>query len=257
MSYILDALLKAEQERQRAAAPTLQSVYSQPAESRALRRQRPRPALLALGALLCAAGLAAVWWPRPAVTPASSAKVAEVPPPAAAVAAHPPVTLAAQAAAPAAPPTAIADEQAAPVPPPAPEATPRRAIAAPPATTTTSTSARREPERQAKAAPLPAAPPASKVPPKTATAAAEGVTANGDRVLDISELPPALRQEVDKSVVVSGLSLSPDNGEQLAIINDRARRTGDDIIAGMTLERIQADGVVLRYKGYRFRRGLY
>ncbi|MFD2449628.1 general secretion pathway protein GspB [Vogesella fluminis] len=57
-------------------------------------------------------------------------------------------------------------------------------------------------------------------------------------------------------MVISGFSSSGDT-ERLVIINDRVRRAGDDVVAGMTLESIQADGVILSYKGYRFHSGSY
>lgn len=243
MSYILDALLKAEQERQRAAVPSLQSVASYPAETRSPPPPRSRLALLSIAVALGAAGLAAIVLQRP-WTPAASPPAAA--PAAATVAMAPTAPIVLRPPAVRKPPSAVTADNSAP-PTPVAAAPYQPAIAVPAVTqpTIAAPAPRREPNRQAKA------------PLKNEATTTESTVANRERILDISELPAALRQEVDKNVVVSGLSLSPESGEQLAIINDRARHTGDDIIAGMTLERIQPDGVILRYKGYRFRRGLY
>lgn len=253
MSYILDALLKAEQERQRSAVPSLQSVASYPAETRAPPPPRSRLLLLSIGVALCAAGLATIWFQRPgqpAANVATATPAAAAPAPAPTIAPRPPAVRQAPAA-------MVADNSAPPVPL---VAAPRQPAIAPPVVTPPATAPaalRPAPSRVAKAPAIAPPQPAAKPLAKDEPAVADSAATNRDRILDISELPAALRQEVDKSVVLSGLSLSPDNGEHLAIINDRARHTGDDIIAGMTLERIQPDGVILRYKGYRFRRGLY
>ncbi|MEQ6292132.1 general secretion pathway protein GspB [Vogesella sp. GCM10023246] len=250
MSYILDALLKAEQERQRSAVPSLQSVASYPAETRSPPPPRSRLALLSIGVALCAAGLAAILFQRPGLPAANAPTAAVATAPATAIAPRPPAVREA--------PAAIVSDNSTP---PAPlVAAPRQPAIAPSAITPPATApaaARPAPSRVAKAPAMANPQPPAKPLVKDEVAATDSTAANRDRILDISELPAALRQEVDKNVVVSGLSLSPDNGEHLAIINDRARHTGDDIIAGMTLERIQPDGVILRYKGYRFRRGLY
>nr|WKN24500.1 general secretion pathway protein GspB [Azotobacter vinelandii] len=39
----------------------------------------------------------------------------------------------------------------------------------------------------------------------------------------------------------------------MAVINDRILRQGDQAGPGVVLERIAGDGVVLNYRGYRFR----
>jgi general secretion pathway protein B len=77
------------------------------------------------------------------------------------------------------------------------------------------------------------------------------------RVFNLRELPEALQKEIGDSVVISGFSSTAEDSERLVIINDRVRRAGDDVVAGMTLESIQADGVILNYKGYRFRSGSF
>ena len=76
-------------------------------------------------------------------------------------------------------------------------------------------------------------------------------------MFNLRELPEALQKEIGDSVVISGFSSSAEDSERLVIINDRVRRAGDDVVAGMTLESIQADGVILNYKGYRFRSGSF
>ena len=76
-------------------------------------------------------------------------------------------------------------------------------------------------------------------------------------MFNLHELPAALQKEIGDTVVISGFSSSGEGTERLVIINNRVRRAGDDVVAGMKLETIQADGVILNYKGYRFRTGSY
>lgn len=94
-------------------------------------------------------------------------------------------------------------------------------------------------------------------PPAAAREASPAVSRIDNKVFNLHELPAALQKEIGDTVVISGFSSSGEGTERLVIINDRVRRAGDDVVAGMKLETIQADGVILNYKGYRFRTGSY
>lgn len=73
------------------------------------------------------------------------------------------------------------------------------------------------------------------------------------RLYRIDELPEALQKEV-RNISVAGFAQSPRAGETMAIINDRALREGDEVAAGLRVERISDEGVVFNLKGYRFRK---
>lgn len=237
MSYILDALLKADQERQRHSTPTVHSIHAaqsiQPTPGKP--RWRYLLLILLLGSGIAAAGMLFGWNALATIRPAtpqvadsSSVAPASNTPPAEAKVVYLPLadTL---------PLSRQSDAELAPALPapaaPAPSRKENRVAAA------------SKPAAQTTAAPAPAA---------DAT-----VSRIDNRVFNLRELPEALQKEIGDSVVISGFSSSAEDSERLVIINDRVRRAGDDVVAGMTLESIQADGVILNYKGYRFRSGSF
>lgn len=270
MSYILDALLKADQERQRSAAPTLNSVHvTGTIATTGPHRRWPNLALLALlgGGLL--AGGALFVMPPPAAKPLAQAPRPQADTP----------TLAKSQAwqgnqdGRAVPPRQELD-RAAPTSqtPPLPATTAEEKIApptavqpSPPSLSSVAKIRREKPSTEARhhaETPVPAQPAATEAATATpAPAAADPApSANlkrSNRVIDFGELPAELRKEVEKNVTVAGASYSADNNERMAIINDRARRAGDEVAAGVKLESILPDGIILNYKGYRFRTGMY
>ncbi len=236
MSYILDALLKADQERQRHSTPTVHSVHAAQSLPPTAARPRWRYLLLVLllGSGIAAAGILFGWQALATIRPATAHAANDSQPvrngttpamPAEAKVVYlPPAT---------SPLPAIPDEaRPAPVRP-APE---RR-------------------ENRVAAASKPVAKTAA--PPAAAPVASAPVSRIDNRVFSLHELPAALQKEIGDRVVISGFSSSGEDSERLAIINDRVRRAGDDVVAGMKLETIQQDSVILNYKGYRFRTGSY
>jgi general secretion pathway protein B len=77
-----------------------------------------------------------------------------------------------------------------------------------------------------------------------------------NHVVDVSALPAALRKELESQIKISGYSQAIEGGEPMAIINDRARQAGDILPSGIKVESITDAGVILSYKGYRFRTGM-
>ncbi|MBT9489958.1 MAG: general secretion pathway protein GspB [Rubrivivax sp.] len=78
MSYVLDALRRAESERQRGSVPSLHAQsHAAPERRQATPAARPgRWAVVALGGLLLAAAAAWWWWPTPVRSPPPSPVVA-------------------------------------------------------------------------------------------------------------------------------------------------------------------------------------
>ena len=239
MSYILDALLKADQERQRHSTPTVHSIHA----AQNLRPLQDKPRwrylllVLLLGSGIAAAGMLFGWQAletiRPTELPSADNKLAldrnTPPPPAEAKVVYLPPSVS-------------------PLP-----ATP--GSAALPAMPAPATLAPVRKDIRVAAASKPAA----KTPaaPAAASEAAPTVSRIDNKVFNLLELPAALQKEIGDKVVISGFSSSGEGTERLAIINDRVRRAGDDVVAGMKLETIQQDSVILNYKGYRFRTGSY
>ena len=71
-------------------------------------------------------------------------------------------------------------------------------------------------------------------------------------ISDVNELPPPIQREMPK-ISVSGYAHSSDPNARVAVINNRMLAEGDEVLAGVKVEQILQDGVILSYKGYRFR----
>lgn len=222
MSYILDALKKSEQQRQRGAAPI---TLATPTATVAPRSPAAyRTGLLALA--LIAAGVAIGWlrpWQSPA--PVTVVKPAiSMPPPA-------PAPLSVVVARPAAD-TSKANPFA-PAPPPQPPSA-----------------------RLAARAPTP--PAAVESAPLEAAAAKPVVLDAGEfpaKALALNELPQAVRQELP-AIAISLHAYARDPKDRVVMINNQMLRQGDLVAPGLRLEQITQEGVVLGYQGYRFQRGV-
>lgn len=236
MSYILEALRKSDQQRQRGAAPTLHTApppMPVSSQSRGTRNALLAVALLGAGILL---GWLRPWQPAP---PAST--TGTVPPPGA----HP---------APAAPPPPFTphtpvqraeSETPAPIPPrrPAPEDN----LASAPRNLPSPT--RIEPARP----PLIVTPDTRK--DAVAMDAVPTDATPRPKVIPQSELPASIQQEIPAmSIALHAYTATP--GDRMVMINDRMLRQGDSLAAGLRLEQITPDGLILGYKGYRFFRSV-
>ncbi|WP_168204726.1 general secretion pathway protein GspB [Noviherbaspirillum sp. UKPF54] len=215
MSYILDALKRAEAERG-TGAPHGQHLPPAAAASAAPAPQRaPWPWIIAgtLASALAAA-LAALAWLRSAPQPA--------PQPAPAV----PAVL---AQSPPAPPAAATSER--------PEAAPAQA----------------EPTRQPPAPRevLPAT--VAKMPTvKKAPAPPAANPPDAAPVLALRDLPDAIQRQIPP-LKVGGYIYSTNKAERSVLINDRLLAEGNEAAPGLVLERMLPDGMIMRYQDYRFR----
>lgn len=252
MSYILDALRKSDQLRQRGAAPTLllgQATAAAPKQ----------PALFSYGVLalvLLGAGIAIGWlrpWqPQPAA-PAPAAIAARPPAPRQSQApaaqtvmapkAQPELKVQSLAPATQAVPAPMSAAARAPVPAPAR----RHAVTGV------------DGERQS--APLKAVAAVSKKAaapvPEPAPNSGGGVAAAAPvpSVMAMAELPLAIQQELPP-MSISIHAYSGKVAERLVGINNRLLHEGEEVTPGLRLEQITPDGMILSYKGYSFRRGV-
>ncbi|MFK3738457.1 general secretion pathway protein GspB [Massilia sp. TN1-12] len=250
MSYILEALKKAQAERQLGDAPTIHAPQAaQAAPARATAR---KPLLLGLcaGALVVAAGALLFWRAgsapapasAPAATPAPAAAVAPAAP-AAPIAKTPPAaspTL--DVSAPPAPPAAPSAAPSAP-PPAAPTAPPPAAPVAAPAATATA----RTPATAAPVSPAPS-PAAAQPAPRAAvpTAAPE------DSLPFLQQLPEPLRSEVPRPAF-GGYMYSANPADRLLIVDKVLRREGEEVAPGLVLEKLLPKTAVMNYRGTRYR----
>lgn len=240
MSYILDALKRAESERARGLVPGL---HAQPL---AANRQTPairnaaKPALLLLaGVVLALAGVALWRWLNPAPAPAvvlQSAAVAARP--AATVAVVPPVVMAPAEIAPAPLPVAVSPAPAVqPAPDTAQTKLPAQGALMAPAQITPETRTSPKPPRPQ---------------PATETRAQAKAPAPAPaRVTPLAELPSDARLSIPK-VVISGSTYSDTPAYRMLIINGQVFHEGEKIAPDMTLEQIRQGSAVLDYKGQRY-----
>jgi general secretion pathway protein B len=248
MSYILEALKKAEQKREQ-EGPSKVPTFLTGAMAESRHRVRWPYFLVAfLVAVLLLNAALAVWrlFPREAPTappslqrPAPIAQAAVAPVPATNVAKLTPPRApgrekTAVAAAPATPKpavpkkTTLADVPARPKPSPVPETAAVALVPAAPTLTAPETT----PSPQARA--------------EKARPAAAG------RVLSLGELPPAIRSALPE-FKVSGHAYTPEPQTRVVRINEKILQEGQDLLPGLRVEEIVEGGIVMSYQGYRFR----
>jgi general secretion pathway protein B len=77
----------------------------------------------------------------------------------------------------------------------------------------------------------------------------------GQRVLSVKELPLSVQKSLPElSISLHYYASSPPS--RIVSINDRTMREGEELTAGLKLEEITADGAIFSYQNYRFRVGL-
>ncbi|UMR33112.1 general secretion pathway protein GspB [Massilia sp. MB5] len=248
MSYILEALQKAQAERQLGEAPTIHAPTLERVATRTARSGK-RPLVLALVLMSAAvAGLLAMLLRSPAQPPA-----AQLPASAAPTAAPAPAPVAPAAATPAA-------VQAESVVTPARTA----ASAVPQAVSAPIAAAPAAAPVPVKASDIADAPkPASKVGVKAARAnvageaggkapAAAAPAEPEERAQLLRELPEPIQRAIPQ-ISMSGYMYSKNPADRLILIDKVLRREGEEVAPGLVLEKLQAKGAVFSFRGYRYR----
>lgn len=286
MSYILDALRRAEAERGRGGVPGLHS-QTVPVHGAAPAAARPlvaHPAVLLGGALaLAAVAAGGTWWamqrpggaPAVQVAAAPAVPVAPVSPPAA-----PPAQPAPAVAvpAPSLPPAAAVPLAPEPAPPAAAMANPA------PVAPVAPLPERRAPEKRAAEKPRerPAAEPAAqraatapapggeapRARPPVAPAAGAAAVSPGQNppaqgqgfatapppaapVFAQADLPEAIRSQLPV-LKISGATYSNNPAHRMAIVNGQVLLEGDQAGPGLVLERVEQSRTVWSFRGYRY-----
>ncbi len=253
MSYILEALKRADRERAQGHVPGLHSQQASYLEAPADDEPRVSPAQGWLLGSVALAGLGAATWlwlqddPAPplAARQPAAARPANVPP--VAVAAAPAVL-------PAAPPPALRLEPPRPLPKPkAPVVPVQPEGAAPPM-----------PKAPLAAAPGAAAPVTATTVPNAARAAAPiaaaqptappGATAslpNAAKAAVPGPMPEDVRRELP-ALGISGSVYSDRPADRMLIVNGQVLRERDELAPGFMLERIQPKSAIVLHKGQRY-----
>jgi len=217
MSYILEALKRAQAERQLGSAPTLLAVPVGAAPARdAVRRLPAWSALSAVAlalVLVLALALAVLAWrlQLPAATPAARTPVQ-------------------QAAAPAPLPAAL------PAPPPA-------VAAAPPLAVVPSSVPLPKPKPTPIPIPIPIPIPAP-MPPAAAP--------EDEQLPSLRDLPEPIQHAVPP-LVFGGYMYSKNPADRLLLIDKALRHEGEEVAPGLVLEKLLPKAAVMNYKGYRYR----
>jgi general secretion pathway protein B len=284
MSYILDALRRADAERERGGVPGIHAQrFAQDDAQEAEPRSRVRPVVwLAGGGLACLlAGGALAWYllrSEPPASPRPSVRgvvTGEAPAPAVAMAPSRPaprpgasVATASPSAAPAPPAeparTAVdtsrpvaaapAPRSAQPAPKPAPQrGTPGqdeapRAARTAPAKPPIAADSPREPRPPAAA---PGSPPAGRAPATAPPTAAPGAPSGQPRVVAQSELPADIRRQLP-TLTIGGSIYSQDRANRFLIVNGQVFHEGSQPSPGLVIEQIGLKSAVLRFKDYRY-----
>jgi general secretion pathway protein B len=231
MSYILEALKKAEAERQLGSAPTIHAAPAVHAVPRAAARNRT-PLLIGLGAgVLLASAAAFVTWRHQAAAPATLVATGRG-------------AVQVAGAAPALAPVMVAPE-------PAPLASPAPALRA------------RAPAREAHPRvpaparpdanrPVPAAPAQDAHAPDAMRSAAPSASGTEDNVRPLAELPESIQREVPR-VAFGGYIYSPNPSDRLLLVDKALRHEGEEVAPGLVLEKLLPKAAVMNYRGYRYR----
>ncbi len=235
MSYILDALRRADAERERGEVPGLQSQQHAMLDDDDA-APRSRPMVWVIVALVVALAAAIAWnfvGGEPPRSPASAGLPPPVAPPLATPAAPmalPAATspLAAIASAPVIAAVAVPSRPAASAAPPAIGAEPRKT-----------------PVRKVAPAPATIAAASANAPASAARVAADS------RVVPFSELPDAVRRDLPK-LAFGGSSYSGSASSRMVILNGQVFHEGDAVAPGLTLRQIKPKAAVLSFRDVRF-----
>jgi len=239
MSYILDALRRADAERERGVVPSLQSQ-----QHTAVEEDDPAPQSRPLVWVIVALGVALVallaWMllgggtppPRPVVE-GSVAPAALAPLPKAAL----PVTT---EAAPVTPPAAVPTAGAPAVVPAAVPSAPARVAPTAAAATRAPAVATAEPRR-----------PTRRAAAEAASAATTASPASAPRIYAQGELPEDVRRDLPR-IAFNGSSYSGDAASRMVMVNGQIFHEGDSLGAGLVLERINRRSAVLSFRGWRY-----
>ncbi len=263
MSYILDALRRADAERQRGAVPGLNAQAPAPPQGDHAAPGRGVPFAWVLAGSLTLLALAAAAWligrgaapaAGPIAAPIAATSVAPAPAPAVAPPAPAPAS---------APPPVVAAAPSAPVPvaalQSAGQTTVTVTVTGPAAMVQASPAGRAAGPRAAAAA---AAGQAASTASAAPAASASGVSPQaseplpaGSRVPALAELPAALRQQLP-SLVLGGGTYSEQVAQRLVIVNGQVAHEGDQPAAGIRVVQIRPRSVVLSFRGQLFEMAL-
>lgn len=108
-----------------------------------------------------------------------------------------------------------------------------------------------QPESNLSPWPLPANEPSDAM-PKPQVRMGKARPAPSGKVFSLNELPPAIRSGLPE-FRVSGHAYGPEPQTRVVRINEKILQEGQELIPGLRVEEIVMGGVIMSYEGYRFR----
>jgi general secretion pathway protein B len=255
MSYILEALKKAQAERQLGNAPTLHAPQVQTAQPGAAASRKPLLIGLGAGALVVALGALLVWQRTPATLPAAPGAagpgLATGTP---ASAGRPAAGSAADTLVVSAPPSPEVAAAPAPASGSASAHTPH--VAAAPAHAAPSSAGRTGGETPGSTAPAralaiaeataPAVPAPHAAPPPAAAAAPEA------SLPYLRQLPDTIQRDIPR-VTFGGYMYSANPADRLLLVDKTLRHEGEEVGPGLVLEKLLPKAAVMNFRGIRYR----
>lgn len=246
MSYILEALKKAQAERQIGSTPTIHAPTLAAASPGQGARSKRIPVIVAMVLMGTAiAGLAAMLVrqqsgaSKPPAAPVVEAPAVAASPPPAAVQPPSAAPVAAQPAA--VTQTALAQPRV---------AAPASAVAQAPAFQPVPQAAM---QQTAQPQPVPHAPQASApAPAPAATPQAPAAAPVEEPVQALRELPEPIQRAIPQ-ITLGGYMYSKNPADRLLLIDKVLRREGEEVAPGLVLEKLQPKQAIFGFRGYRYR----
>jgi general secretion pathway protein B len=243
MSYILEALKKAQAERQLGNAPTIHATQPVQADQPGVAASR-KPLFIGLGAgaLVVAAGALFMWQRGSVPAPAPVAVPASVP---AVAGREPAVTVPAPGSAAVGAASNTLEVSA----PPEPVAPPRPAHVAEP-----HVAEPRVAEAPARPAPSAAgrAGAEARAPAAVAAPATAPAPAPEDSLPYLHQLPDAIQRDIPR-VSFGGYMYSANPADRLLLVDKALRHEGEEVGPGLVLEKLLPKAAVMNYRGVRYR----
>ena len=245
MSYILEALKKAQAERQLGNSPTLHAPTLQSVERSAAAGRLKKPLLLLIVVMGVAIVALLAMLLKPAAAPADVPTVRDLAGAPAPAGPPTPATTAAAARDPLPAPAQVAADGPAPLPAPV-------AALPPPVATLTPLPRKHADPQTAPAAPVSAANANASANANPAAAPAKPAAAFEEPVQNLRDLPEPIQRSIPQ-VAVGGYIYSKNPSDRLLLIDKVLRREGDEVAPGLKLEKLNPKEAVFNFKGYRYR----
>ena len=252
MSYILEALKKAQAERQLGNAPTIHAPQPVQAAQPGMAASR-RPLFIGLGAgvLVLALGGLVLWQhgAGPGAAPAAPAVAV----PAAVPSTLPPPVASRQGLAPSVAAGAASNTLVVSAPP-APAPRPVHVAEAParPAPAAAGRAGADAPARPAAPAAGPALAATPAAAPRAAAPAPAPAPAPEDSYPYLHQLPDVIQRDIPR-VTFGGYMYSANPADRLLIVDKALRHEGEEVAPGLLLERLLPKAAVMNFRGIRYR----